>query len=153
MSAYEQYLKLAVKPAWYFKGMSEVAAQNWVGEQLYPLVHAKYPTHAGKITGMLLEGFSVPEVYALLSDETKRNEKIEQAEKVLCDFAAGQRVAALQAKVAGEPLPLVAAKAAKPETVPAVAAPSVVNNKGDAANGGAIYAAMMAKKKGKGGRR
>lgn len=78
-----------VKPPWYFKGMSEAAAQNWIGERLYPLVHARYPKHAGKITGMILFGFSVPEVYALLSDEAGRNKVIDEAEEVLKKFETG----------------------------------------------------------------
>ena len=79
----------AVKPPWYYKGMSEAAAQNWVGERLYPLVHARYPKHAGKITGMMLFGFTVPEVYAFLSDDAGRNKTIDEAEEVLKKFETG----------------------------------------------------------------
>lgn len=97
MSAYQEYLKqqaawatlmaetekLAVKPGWYFKGMDRAAAMNWVGERLYPFAHAKYPKHGGKITGMILDAKTVPEVYALLSDEAARDAIIEEAEAVL----------------------------------------------------------------------
>lgn len=158
MSAYEQYVKRQaawaelmaylgtqpVKPEWYFKGMSEATAQNWVGERLYPLAHAKYPKHAGKITGMILEGFTVPEVYALLGDEEKRNATIEEAEAVLQKFEAAAAAAqnTATATTVAESAPVV-------ESEPT---PDVTQNKGDAANASSIYKAMMAKKGRRGGR-
>lgn len=148
MSAYEYYMKRQaawaelmasldaqpVKPEWYFKGMSEAAAKNWVGERLYVFAHAKYPKHAGKITGMILEEYTVPEVYALLGGECTRNAAIEEAGAVL----QKSEVAAPKPETVSEAL-----VAALPVAEPI---PDVTQNKGDAANASATYNAMIVKK-------
>jgi len=50
---------------------------------LYPLIEAIQPTHAGKITGMLLESLGVPELLELLESPIALNAKIAEAESVL----------------------------------------------------------------------
>jgi len=55
-----------------------------IGERLYGLIAAQQPLLAGKITGMFLEsGWSVEELFALLSDEASLGQKIEDAISVL----------------------------------------------------------------------
>jgi len=55
-----------------------------IGERLYGVIAASQPLLAGKITGMFLEsGWSVEELFALLSDEANLNQKIEDAISVL----------------------------------------------------------------------
>jgi polyadenylate-binding protein len=55
-----------------------------LGERLYPLIQKIQPKHCGKITGMFLDsGWSLQELYELLHDENKLNEKVEQAVGVL----------------------------------------------------------------------
>jgi len=56
----------------------------YIGERLYSLIYPQQPELAGKITGMFLEsGWSMDELYGLLSDEAKLAEKIEDAISVL----------------------------------------------------------------------
>eukprot|EP01127_Copromyxa_protea_P013394 TRINITY_DN35_c0_g1_i2.p1 TRINITY_DN35_c0_g1~~TRINITY_DN35_c0_g1_i2.p1 ORF type:complete len:595 (-),score=167.18 TRINITY_DN35_c0_g1_i2:223-2007(-) len=55
-----------------------------IGERLYGLIAAQQPLLAGKITGMFLEsGWTVEELFALLTDEASLNQKIEDAISVL----------------------------------------------------------------------
>jgi polyadenylate-binding protein len=55
-----------------------------IGERLYALISLTQPVLAGKITGMFLDsGWSIDELFALLNDEPKLNEKIEDAIHVL----------------------------------------------------------------------
>jgi len=56
----------------------------YIGEKLYSLIAPSHPVLAGKITGMFLEsGWHIDELYGLLNDEVKLNEKIEDAISVL----------------------------------------------------------------------
>jgi len=55
-----------------------------IGEALYPLIVKKQPERAGKITGMLLDaGWDIDELYSLLENEEKLNQKIHEAVTVL----------------------------------------------------------------------
>jgi len=55
-----------------------------LGERLYPLIQKSQAQLAGKITGMLLDsGWSIEELFSLLNDEDKLNQKIEEAVNVL----------------------------------------------------------------------
>jgi len=64
-----------------------------LGERLYPLIARNYPQLAGKITGMFLDsGWSIEEIFSLLSDEMKLSDKIEDAIAVL-DSAQQQQQA------------------------------------------------------------
>jgi len=55
-----------------------------LGERLYPMIQKTQSHLAGKITGMLLDsGWSIEELYSLLNDEDKLNQKIEEAVSVL----------------------------------------------------------------------
>jgi len=55
-----------------------------IGEALYPLIVKKQPERAGKITGMLLDaGWDIDELYSLLENEEKLNQKIIEAVTVL----------------------------------------------------------------------
>jgi len=56
----------------------------FLGERLYPLIHKVEPSLAGKITGMLLDsGWSIEDLFSLLTDEAKLNAKIDEAIRVL----------------------------------------------------------------------
>jgi len=55
-----------------------------LGEKLYVLIYQKQPEKAGKITGMLLDsGWSFEELWSLLENEEKLNQKIDEALSVL----------------------------------------------------------------------
>jgi len=54
-----------------------------LGERLYPLVHVQQPELAGKITGMLLDSFDVPETIQLIENHDALNAKILEAVDVL----------------------------------------------------------------------
>jgi len=55
-----------------------------LGERLYPMIQKSQPQLSGKITGMLLDsGWSIEELFSLLGDEEKLNQKIEEAVGVL----------------------------------------------------------------------
>jgi len=55
-----------------------------LGEKLYVLIFQKQPEKAGKITGMLLDsGWSFEELWSLLENEGKLNQKIDEALSVL----------------------------------------------------------------------
>lgn len=55
-----------------------------LGEKLYSLIQKKQPDRAGKITGMLLDaGWEIEELFSLLVNEDKLNQKIEEAMSVL----------------------------------------------------------------------
>jgi len=55
-----------------------------LGERLYPMIYKSQPGLAGKITGMLLDsGWSIEELFGLLSDEEKLKGKIDEAFQVL----------------------------------------------------------------------
>lgn len=55
-----------------------------LGELLYPLVQKIQPNLCGKITGMFLDsGWTIEELFSLLHNESKLNEKVEQAVTVL----------------------------------------------------------------------
>ena len=56
----------------------------FLGEKLYPLIGRTHLTLAGKITGMFLDsGWSIEELFSLLTDEAKLTEKIGDALRVL----------------------------------------------------------------------
>lgn len=56
----------------------------FLGEKLYPLIARTHSPLAGKITGMFLDsGWSIEELFSLLTDEAKLAEKIEDAVHVL----------------------------------------------------------------------
>lgn len=55
-----------------------------IGERLYGLIAASQPQLAGKITGMFLEsGWSIEELFSLLTDEAGLTQKIDDAISVL----------------------------------------------------------------------
>lgn len=55
-----------------------------LGERLYPLIAQSHQQLAGKITGMFLDsGWAIEELFSLLTDEAKLNEKIDDAISVL----------------------------------------------------------------------
>jgi polyadenylate-binding protein len=56
--------------------------KQMLGERLFPLIHEKYPTVAGKITGMLLE-MDNAEILHLLEDRDLLNSRVEEAVAVL----------------------------------------------------------------------
>jgi len=63
----------------------------FLGEKLYPLIAQTQPSLAGKITGMFLDsGWSIEELFSLLTDEQKLHEKIEDALAVLENAQAEQ---------------------------------------------------------------
>jgi polyadenylate-binding protein len=53
-----------------------------LGERLFPLIHDKYPTVAGKVTGMLLE-MDNTEILHLLEDRELLHSRVEEAVAVL----------------------------------------------------------------------
>lgn len=56
--------------------------KQMLGERLFPLIHEKYPTVAGKITGMLLE-MDNAEILHLLEDRDLLTSRVEEAVAVL----------------------------------------------------------------------
>jgi polyadenylate-binding protein len=56
--------------------------KQMLGERLFPLIHDKYPTVAGKVTGMLLE-MDNAEILHLLEDRDLLNSRVEEAVAVL----------------------------------------------------------------------
>lgn len=60
----------------------EEMRKQMIGERLFPLIKAKQPSLAGKITGMLLE-MDNGELIHLLESEAALNEKIQEAMQVL----------------------------------------------------------------------
>jgi len=56
--------------------------KQMLGERLFPLIHEKYPTVAGKITGMLLE-MDNAEILHLLEDRDVLTQRVEEAVAVL----------------------------------------------------------------------
>jgi len=54
-----------------------------LGEQLFPMIYAAQPKDAGKITGMLLESMTVPELLELLEAPVTLNQRISEAMGVL----------------------------------------------------------------------
>jgi polyadenylate-binding protein len=56
--------------------------KQMLGERLFPLIHEKYPTVAGKITGMLLE-MDNSEILHLLDDRDLLSSRVEEAVAVL----------------------------------------------------------------------
>lgn len=56
--------------------------KQMLGERLFPLIHEKYPTVAGKVTGMLLE-MDNAEILHLLEDRDLLNSRVEEAVTVL----------------------------------------------------------------------
>lgn len=54
-----------------------------LGERLYPLIMKTQPALAGKITGMILESCSVPEMLQLVDSPDSLTEKVDEAVKVL----------------------------------------------------------------------
>jgi hypothetical protein len=68
---------------WLRPNISKAAAQNMLGEQLYMKIHALYPKVAGKMTGMILDGYSLKEGDALLDDPVKLAAVLKQAKEAL----------------------------------------------------------------------
>jgi polyadenylate-binding protein len=56
--------------------------KQMLGERLFPLIHDKYPSVAGKVTGMLLE-MDNAEILHLLEDRELLNSRVEEAVAVL----------------------------------------------------------------------
>jgi len=56
--------------------------KQMLGERLFPLIHEKFPTVAGKVTGMLLE-MDNAEILHLLDDHELLNSRVEEAVTVL----------------------------------------------------------------------
>jgi len=56
--------------------------KQMLGERLFPLIHDKYPTVAGKVTGMLLE-MDNTEILHLLEDRELLHSRVEEAVAVL----------------------------------------------------------------------
>lgn len=56
--------------------------KQMLGERLFPLIHEKYPTVAGKVTGMLLE-MDNAEILHLLEDRDLLSSRVEEAVAVL----------------------------------------------------------------------
>lgn len=56
--------------------------KQMLGERLFPLIHEKYPSVAGKVTGMLLE-MDNAEILHLLEDRELLNSRVEEAVAVL----------------------------------------------------------------------
>jgi len=56
--------------------------KQMLGERLFPLIHEKYPTVAGKVTGMLLE-MDNAEILHLLEDRDLMTSRVEEAVAVL----------------------------------------------------------------------
>jgi len=66
------------------KSLQYEQQKMFIGERLYALIAVTQPVLAGKITGMFLDaGWSIEELFGLLSDPPKLNEKIEDALSVL----------------------------------------------------------------------
>jgi len=82
---------LIAKRGWFAKGISNAEAQNRIGEVLYTKIHPLQPKLAGKITGMIICGMSIKECDELIDNETKFMETVNEAVKVLEDFAATSR--------------------------------------------------------------
>jgi len=65
----------------------------FLGEKLYPLIGKTHLALAGKITGMFLDsGWSIEELFYLLTDEAKLGEKIAHAIEVLENASPEQGV-------------------------------------------------------------
>jgi hypothetical protein len=73
----------ASKKPWLIKSISLANAQNMVGEQLYVRIHKLYPKIAAKLTGMILERFSVEECDMLLEDDVKFQATVQMGVDVL----------------------------------------------------------------------
>jgi len=58
-----------------------------LGESLFPKIRAIEPARAGKITGMLLEGFDAKQLLQLLDSQELLQEKIEDAKNALLEAA------------------------------------------------------------------
>jgi polyadenylate-binding protein len=56
--------------------------KQMLGERLFPVIHEKYPSAAGKITGMLLE-MDNTEILHLLEDRELMGQRVEEAVAVL----------------------------------------------------------------------
>lgn len=54
-----------------------------IGEQLYVMTEKQHPELAGKLTGMILDGFDLNELSQFLEDPELLNEKIDEALKIL----------------------------------------------------------------------
>jgi len=66
------------------KQLPQEQQKLFIGEQLYPVIATEHPQLAGKITGMFLDsGWGVDELFGLLMDVKKLNEKVEDAISVL----------------------------------------------------------------------
>mmetsp|Transcript_301 Transcript_301/g.315 ORF Transcript_301/g.315 Transcript_301/m.315 type:complete len:628 (+) Transcript_301:90-1973(+) len=69
-----------------------------VGEKLYPIVHARQPELAGKITGMLLDAAEfMDELLHLLDDEEALDAKVEEAVSVLRESRVAAEAAETEA--------------------------------------------------------
>jgi len=64
-----------------------------LGENLFSRIRAVEPSHAAKITGMLLESLAFTDLLQLLDSTELLNEKIEEALNVLKEHAASQGLA------------------------------------------------------------
>ncbi|EGG20305.1 RNA-binding region RNP-1 domain-containing protein [Cavenderia fasciculata] len=67
----------------YVEALPREQQNPFLGELLYPLIHASQPDAAGKITGMLLDSLTVQELFELAQRADKLGEKIKEALEVL----------------------------------------------------------------------
>lgn len=64
-------------------GASPEHQKNMIGERLYPLVQEQQPDHAGKVTGMLLEGMETADLLHLLESPEALLVKVAEAMDIL----------------------------------------------------------------------
>ena len=61
---------------------TEHGKKQLLGERLFPKVHQKEPTKAGKLTSMILT-LEIEQIFPLLSDEVKLDEMIQNTLKIM----------------------------------------------------------------------
>ncbi len=68
---------------WKIPGLSSSQIQNFVGDALYPRIKALHPKDAGKLTGMIVSGFSIEELHAIATIEAEFQATVAKAKEVL----------------------------------------------------------------------